>query len=184
VEELIDEFTLSGVSSSPGIFDEVKLNWVSSRHIREGGSGRYIDEALLYFPDEFREWYERTELGEIFDVASENLPCFSKLEEAVCPFRKGRPEVEDEARSFIEGAGRLFPVLVEGLTTVEDWNVAEIKSVIKDVGSSLGVKGKALYMPIRAALTGAVHGPDIATVIKIRGRDDVLRTLREAGRGY
>jgi nondiscriminating glutamyl-tRNA synthetase len=181
IGELVEEFTLAGVSNSPGIFDEIKLNWVSSQHIRAGGSGRYLDDALPYFPDEFREWYDRQVLGEIFDVASESLSCLSELGEAVDPFRKGKREIEAEARPFLDGAGCLLSAIAEELASVEDWNVAEIKSVIKGVGSKLGVKGKALFMPLRAALTGAMHGPDLATVIKIRGRDDVLRTLRAAG---
>jgi glutamyl/glutaminyl-tRNA synthetase len=35
-------------------------------------------------------------------------------------------------------------------------------------------------MPLRAALTGSLHGPDLSRVMEIRGRDDVLACLRDA----
>ena len=61
---------------------------------------------------------------------------------------------------------------------INDKLIENVKNAIKGAGRKMGVKGKALFMPLRAALTGAVHGPDLATVIKIRGREDVLRALR------
>jgi nondiscriminating glutamyl-tRNA synthetase len=178
VDELVAEFTLGGVANSPGIFDEVKLNWVSSQHIRGGGSARYLDGAFSFFPEDFREQYDRAVLGEIFDVASENLCCFSALGGAIGAFRRGKPEIGGEAEHYLEGAAGLLDALAEELSTVERWDAAEIKNAIKRVGEKRGVKGKALFMPLRAALTGAVAGPDIATVIKIRGKEDTLRTLR------
>jgi nondiscriminating glutamyl-tRNA synthetase len=191
-EELTAEFTLGNVSSSPGIFDRVKLDWVSSRHIRAGGSARFLDEALPYFPEEFRKSYGRSELARIFDVAAENLPCFSRLEEAISPFRRGAAEFtkldgradvispEEDPRPYLENAAALFEALAAELESLGEWNAVEIKSAIKRAGSGEGVKGKALFMPIRAAVTGEVHGPDLATIIEIRGREDVISALRAA----
>ncbi len=185
-EELTAEFTLEKVSSSPGIFDRVKLDWVSAQHVRVGGSARYLDPALPYFPEEFRKSYGREELARIFDVASENLPCFSRLGEAIAPFRRGASVPSGEARPFLENAAGLLNTLADELESLGEWSAAEIKSAIKRAGSREGVKGKALFMPVRAAVTGEVHGPDLATVIEIRGRGDVvslLRAPREANPG-
>jgi len=178
--ELVSEFTLGNVASSPGIFDPVKLDWVSARHVRAGGSERYLDQALPYFPEEFREGYGRSELARIFDVAAENLSCFSRLEESIAPFRKGVPAPSGEARQYLNDTAGLLNALADELESLGDWNAVEIKSAIKRAGSREGVKGKALFMPIRAAVTGEVHGPDLATVIEIRGREDVISLLRAA----
>ena len=193
-EELVEEFTLGSVASSPGIFDRVKLDWVSARHIRAGGSGRYLDEALRYFPDDLRERYDRAELERIFDIAAENLPCFSKLEDAVSSFRPAAVESggsdgkidiagSDEARSYLENAGALLGALADELESLGEWNAGEIKNAIKRAGAREGVKGKALFMPVRAAVTGEVHGPDLATVIEIRGREDIVSLLRAGADG-
>jgi nondiscriminating glutamyl-tRNA synthetase len=48
------------------------------------------------------------------------------------------------------------------------------------VGKKMGLKGKALFFPVRAALTGAVHGPDLAGFAELRGREGVLALLDRA----
>jgi glutamyl-tRNA synthetase len=180
IEELAAEFTLEAVANSPAIFDETKLNWFSAQHIRSGGSGRFFEDALQFFPEEFVSSYDRDLLMEIFDVVSENLPCFSRIEEEASAFRRGVPAYGGEAEGILEGSSPLLSALADGFTSLDEWTGEVIKGSIKESGAALGLKGKQLFMPLRVALTGSNHGPDLATLIRIRGRDDVVRTLREA----
>ncbi|HEY3811993.1 MAG TPA: glutamate--tRNA ligase [Caulobacteraceae bacterium] len=46
------------------------------------------------------------------------------------------------------------------------------------VKQATGVKGKALYMPLRKAITGQDHGPDMATLAPLIGREKIERRLR------
>lgn len=41
----------------------------------------------------------------------------------------------------------------------------------------LGVKGKALFMPLRVALTGELHGPQMAAILTLLGKEESLRRL-------
>ena len=68
---------------------------------------------------------------------------------------------------------------VDGDLTPDDF-----KEIIKQVGKDTAVKGKELYFPVRAAVTGNIHGPDIATVVSIRGKDDVIDTLKQGAGWY
>jgi glutamyl-tRNA synthetase len=43
------------------------------------------------------------------------------------------------------------------------------------------VKGRALFEPLRLALTGREHGPPLPAVIIVQGRDGVLARLRLTG---
>ncbi len=180
LEELAGEFTLEAVANSPAIFDETKLNWFSAQHIRAGGSERFLEEALPFFPRELMKSYGRDRLAEIFDVLSENLPCYSKIEESAATFRRGVPSYDDEAGGILSGTGSLLGALAEGLGAIDEWAADRIKQSIKETGEDMGLKGKALFMPLRVALTGSRHGPDLATLIRIRGRDDAVETLRLA----
>jgi glutamyl-tRNA synthetase len=51
---------------------------------------------------------------------------------------------------------------------------------IQKIGAESGVKGRALYEPLRRALTGREHGPPLAAVLYVQGRDTVLRHLNDA----
>ncbi len=180
VGALIAEFDLSRVSDSPSIFDEDKLDWISANHIRRGGSGRYLDQAMPFFPEPMRERYNREELGRIFDIVSENLPCFGDLQSGAAAFMPGPPAYGEEAAGGMAGAAVLLGALRDGLRGLTDWSADTLRAAIKSIGKETGVKGKGLYMPLRIAVTGAAHGPDLTSILVIRGRKDVIGSIGEA----
>jgi nondiscriminating glutamyl-tRNA synthetase len=179
-EELIAEFELARVSDSPSIFDEDKLNWISAGHIRKGGSDRYFDQALPFFPDAMRERYGREELVKIFDIASENLPCFEKLPLEAASFMPGPPAFDENALTAISGSNELLIALEDKLSSISDWHGDAVRAAIKDAGKKSGKKGKELYMPLRIAVTGMAHGPDLSSILVVRGRDDVNNSIAAA----
>jgi len=180
VDELVEKFRLDRVSPSPSIFDEVKLNWFSSQYVKSFGARRYLDDALPYFPGDVKDAYPRERLTEIFEILAENLPSFSRIEEEIAPFRPGIPELAGEAREAAAGARELLSASIASLGECEEWSAASIGGRIKELGTRLGIKGKALYMPLRAAVTGSLHGPDLSRVMEIRGKESVLRAIRNA----
>jgi nondiscriminating glutamyl-tRNA synthetase len=180
LDELTAKFELDRVSPSPSIFDEVKLNWFSSQYVKQGGARRYLDDALPHFPEDVRDAYPRERLAEIFEILAENLPCFSRIADEIAPFRPGIPAIAGEAREAVAGARELLSASLASLGECEEWNAASIGGRIKELGARLQVKGKALYMPLRAAVTGSLHGPDLSRVMEIRGRESVLRAIRGA----
>ncbi|HET8551886.1 MAG TPA: glutamate--tRNA ligase [Gammaproteobacteria bacterium] len=85
-----------------------------------------------------------------------------------------------EARAAIVGAAPgFFEAALENLAP----NV-EFKSYVKQIGVAAGVKGKQLYMPLRAALTGETHGPELARVWNLLGPDRVRARLEKSLKLY
>ena len=52
---------------------------------------------------------------------------------------------------------------------MESFKADEIKKAVKAVQKSTGHKGKNLFMPIRVAATGQMHGPDLMKTIELLG---------------
>jgi glutamyl-tRNA synthetase len=77
------------------------------------------------------------------------------------------PVIDDPA--FIAQAARLLPDAPFGPTTWKAWTDA--------VKAATGAKGKALFMPLRLALTGLEHGPDLAALLPLIGRERALERL-------
>ena len=75
--------------------------------------------------------------------------------------------------------GQYLITFREAFEACADWNRDALAQAVKGVGKKLDIKGKDLYMPLRAALTGMLHGPDILSIVRIRGRDDILGSLQE-----
>ena len=53
----------------------------------------------------------------------------------------------------------------------------EVKAAIKAVMKETKLKGKFVFMPIRVALTGQMHGPDLNNIITLLGKDTCLNRL-------
>ena len=60
----------------------------------------------------------------------------------------------------------------------EPWDVETWRSWTDAVKQSTGKKGKDLFMPLRLALTGVEHGPELKVLLPLIGRDRALRRLR------
>ncbi len=178
LRELIQSFHLDRVSQSPSIFDMKKLNWFSSEYIRAGGADRYFDAAREYFPDEFLEEYDNDSLEEMFQVISEDLDCFSQIGDKVKAFSPGIPPLDLRQAGQLKENSRLFAALVEELDNCRDWEEGEIFQAIKSAGKKAGFKGRHLYMPLRIGVSGMEHGPNMVKVMKIKGKRNVIESLR------
>jgi glutamyl-tRNA synthetase len=77
------------------------------------------------------------------------------------------PEIADPA--FAAAAAALLPEGPFDQTTWKSWTQA--------VAAATGAKGKALFMPLRQALTGLDHGPELAALLPLIGRDKALKRL-------
>ncbi len=78
-----------------------------------------------------------------------------------------RPEVADPA--FADAAAALLPP--------EPWSEATWAEWTKGVAKATGRKGKELYLPLRLALTGRSHGPELKSLLVLIGRERALARL-------
>lgn len=77
------------------------------------------------------------------------------------------PVIEDQ--SYLQVAAGLLP---DG-----DWDESSWKSWTTAVKDATGNKGKSLFLPLRLALTGEGHGPEMAVLLPLIGREKVLKRL-------
>ena len=87
------------------------------------------------------------------------------------PFHRYLPIVRwsDEDKAFLTEAAALLA------RTGADWPA--LTGALKE---ATGRKGKALFLPLRQALTGMDHGPDLAALLPLIGRDAALERLKAA----
>ena len=78
------------------------------------------------------------------------------------------PVIEDGG--FCDAAAKLLPPEPWGQETWSAWTAA--------VKAETGAKGKALFQPLRLALTGRAHGPELKQLLPLIGRVRVLSRLR------
>ena len=71
----------------------------------------------------------------------------------------------------------VIKALQEKLAALPEWTADEVKAIFKAISKETGLKGKKVFMPIRVALTGQMHGPDLHFIIPVLGKDLVAKRL-------
>ena len=79
------------------------------------------------------------------------------------------PEFADDDRAFLQAAADTVR------ETGDDW-----KALTNRLKDGTGRKGKALFLPLRQALTGMDHGPDMASLLPLIGAQEAARRLSAA----
>ncbi len=185
MEELIAAFDFARVSKAGGVFDVDKLNWVNAQHIRKMSVSELTDLCAPYLIGagkiteadlaERRPWLER-----LISTVQERIEVLSEVvERSDLYFREEvipeTPEVEEMLRS--EGVPVLIGAIRTELAQVEAIDDEFMKGFFKRIQKATGLKGKNLFMPSRAMITGQLHGPDMAAVFVVMGREGIEMRL-------
>ena len=84
------------------------------------------------------------------------------------------PELTHDERALVREAA----IVAEGL----DWSSEPWRALTDALKASTGLKGKALFMPLRLALTGREHGPEMARLLERIGKGSAVARLSAAAR--
>ncbi|QBX38040.1 glutamate--tRNA ligase [Brevundimonas sp. S30B] len=163
IEALGQGFAFSKMGRSPARYDTADLDRLNAQALH----------ALSYAEAQPRLQALGCDLGEAFwNAVKPNLGRFGEVEQMAAIVRGPvAPVIEDVA--FAETALRLLPETLDD----QAWSVWT-----QAVKAETGAKGKALFMPLRLALTGQAHGPDMAAITPLIGREAIQKRLRgEAG---
>ncbi len=156
-KELIEGFDLSKLSRAPGRFDEAELRGLNAKllHMLPWEA---VKDRLGYGSEAF--WLAvRGNLEKLADA---------KLWHDVIT-GKVTPVVGGEDREFVSSSAKNLPA--------EPWDSTTWKTWTDALKTSSGRKGKQLFMPLRLALTGLDHGPELAALLPLLGRETVIERL-------
>jgi nondiscriminating glutamyl-tRNA synthetase len=185
LEELKQQFSLERVAKSPAVFDLDKLNWLNGHYIRQAPLERITDLAIPYLEE---AGYISTPLAQkkyewvkmVVEAVREYLTCMAEITGHVAVFFADKVEAEEkEAKEVLAGeqVPAVLAALREKVAGSGELTISEVKSILKGVSKETGAKGKQVFMPVRVALTGNTHGPDLNQVMVILGRDKICNRL-------
>ncbi len=161
MSELIDGFDIGHFGAAPTKFDAEDLLPLTAHHLQSLPYEAVSDSVTaLGVPSDKAEQF--------WQVAKENINTLHDLEAWWVLFRDGaNPVIEDEDREFVAQAMSMLP---DGPYDAESWG--KWTSAVKE---ATGRKGRGLFMPLRKALTGQSHGPDMSQVLPL------LQVIRAKG---
>jgi glutamyl-tRNA synthetase len=162
LDELAALVDLAHVSRAPAKFDEHELDSLNARLVHGLPCAAVADRlaALGVPPDRAEAFWEvvRANLTRVSDAAE----WWRVVQGPLTPVTGETPDLLAVARQALPP---------------EPWDSGTWKQVTDGVRTATGLKGKALFLPLRLALTGLDHGPDLAGLLPLIGRERALARL-------
>ncbi len=155
--ELIEGFDLAKLSRAPARFDEAELAHLNARLLHMT-SWDQVKDRLGYGSEAF--WMAIR--GNVEKLA-EAKAWHDIITNGINSVSTGNDDFLGEARQHLPAA---------------PWDATTWKTWTEALKAATGRKGKDLFMPLRLGLTGLDHGPEMAQLLPLIGRDRALERLR------
>lgn len=186
--QMIERFSLSGVSRTNGVFDRPKLEWFNTEYQQK----LPIEDLLPYVEAELKRaglwegsqaskdhaWFART--VDLIRPRTRLLGDFTGWARA---FFSDDFEYEAEAREKFwkdERLGGMLAKLADALAALPDWNHDACDAASRGVAAAEGVKAGLLINATRVAIVGRAVAPPLFDTMVALGREHVLARLRRA----
>jgi glutamyl-tRNA synthetase len=172
-EDIISVFDINRFSNHSAIYDLVKLKWVNGQHLRKLSNADFIKMLSEKTPKDhffFKQnsgWQNSS--VDLFKPKIEFIHEFIPMLEK--ELLSGTVEKTDVLKEILawETTPKIINYLKQQLKNVSKEFVteAELTAWQESIKKDLSVKGKPLFMGVRAALTGHDHGPDLKFLIPL-----------------
>jgi len=184
MEDLIEEFSFQNVSKTGGVFDIEKLNWVNSQYIKKYDNKElyelikpFVLREGIFTEEEYdskKDW-----LIQVIDLVKEKINKLSEITGHIKMFMGSEVEAEEESVVTLkkDGVQDLIKAFINEIEKTEEIDEDFTKTIFKKLQKKTGAKGKNLYMPLRGAVTGQLHGPDMGKTFILLGKENLIKRL-------
>lgn len=168
--QAIEWFTLEHIGSSPARLDFAKLNHVNAHYLRATPATTLA--ALLGVDAHYAAAIESVK-----SKASTLL----ELKEQLAFYITAPTSYDEKAAAMLAKNGANIALILPALEALaEPWSAEGVKAAIHDIAQQTGKKIGELMPPLRAAIVGAMNGPDMPDAIAILGKTESITRLKRA----
>lgn len=183
-DEIIEIFDPARLSTSAAVFDSKKLQWMNNQYIKSLTNEAVVELALPHLVEagkvaadadqETTDWVK-----DVISLYKDQLSYGAEIVELTELFFQTEISYNEEAQAVL--AGEQVPEVMEAfkeqLIGLEEWEASGIQAAVKAAQKQTGQKGKKLFMPIRVATTGQLHGPELPNSIYLLGKAVIIERL-------
>lgn len=183
LQELCQEFDISGISKSPAIFDNQKLKAINGEYIRKMSIEQFQELATPYIRQTCKK--EDVDLRLLAEVLHPRCELFTDIPEQV-DFIDALPDYDNamychkkmktNEENSLEALKEVLPVL----EALDEWNMDSIHTALFDLIAKLEVKNGRILWPVRVATSGKQFTPGGGIEIcALLGKEESLRRIRK-----
>ncbi|MCU0642934.1 MAG: glutamate--tRNA ligase [bacterium] len=184
--EMIESFSLKGISKKSAVFDEEKLIWMNGEYISRMNDSDLFQRVFPILQQ--RQIIEEKKFSEPYIKRALSLlkPKIKKLNDFAnlgFYFFKD-PEQYDEAAIKKYWQDELvknqLKTVVDRLTRLDAFEAGTVETAIRNLAEESGISAAKLIHPIRLALTGFGVSPGLFELMEVLGKESVLRRINNA----
>ncbi|MEG3958171.1 glutamate--tRNA ligase [Microcoleus sp. herbarium2] len=167
LSEAAELFTFYRVNKAGAKFDWDKLNWLNSQYLHKMPVPQLTDLLIPYWWQkggyEFDSEADRPWLEQIAALIGPSLVRLTDAVDMCKVFFSTTVEYEEEALAQLQqpGAAQALQAVVEAMETHSSLTSAEAQKITKKLSKEKNLNKGLIMRSLRAALTGAMHGPDL-----------------------
>lgn len=187
ISELITEFSIKGISSSPAVFNLEKLRWMNSQHIKLKENRELLSLLWPYFQKAGYIGNEKCEYHyeyfyKLIEIYKERITTFSQFIEDVRYCFQEKIEFDPQAAErFLQGDGVWelldeFSAILESCPFVED----ALEEALRSFAMKKNIKAANIIHPLRVVLTGKAASPGIFEVMSLLGKERTIARIKWA----
>ena len=186
IDELIKEFSMERVAKNPAVFDIDKLNWINQHYMRQLDDEAFFAAAKQHMIAAGYMTGEETGeklawLKKVVATSKDHVSFAAQIPASVEMYFNdefGFENAEAAAVLQAETVPTVIGMLLEELPKLEVLDGAAVKALFKTIQKTTKLKGKDVFMPIRVALTGNQHGPELAEMVPLLGIERTEKRIR------
>jgi nondiscriminating glutamyl-tRNA synthetase len=184
LERMVEEFSIQDISKSAPVYNRKKLEWLNSAYLRAKDEGQlskllipYLQKSGIRTDQINPQW-----LSQILELLKENLVVLSQVEEYLGIFFDEKFSFEERAKTILQDPRNreTLAAVLGYLEDSSDIGSDEETSLLSQLERKTGRKGKDLYAPLRAAVTGKTKGPELVKTLPLLGKERIIHRLKIA----
>lgn len=177
--ELAEAFSLERVNKAGAVFDLTKLDWMNGHYLRNLPLETIAERSKPYFEAANIDTGDIEKFHRVLTAARERCTLLPELVEYSRMFyAEIQLNEEDQALLKTESSQRVIKWFADALAAQTDWPAEALNALAKTGIAELQVKAKDFYTPLRLALIGQPHGPDLPTTLAILGLEESIWRLQ------
>lgn len=181
LSELVDAFSVEGLSKSNAIFDPIKLMWLNAQYVRDLTEAEFTAHAKPYYGT---AGISNMDASILCRILQPRVEIFSQIPEMV-DFLVHLDENYDlelftnkKSKTDANVAKDMLNAVIPALEALSDWTEESIHALLMGMAEQMQVKNGTLLWPVRIALAGKQVTPGGAIEIAVLlGREEALRRL-------
>ena len=173
LEALSSVFNVDNISTSPSRIDHDQLKFWQKNVIES----KSIEELSSWLESHLKNLPKDIDKDSFVGLIKDNIVFPEEAVEYLDNLFVNSLTTVKEVEDLIKQSGSDFFETSEKI--VKD-NWGDWSKTMKLIGEETGAKGKDLFMPIRASITGQLSGPELDQVTEVIGQERVIKRLKEA----